>query len=179
MPFAMKSCIDFDKLEKAVVAEEVAFMGEIGDLACEEFKKLTANWGHDPKFEKKVIKTTSGKIKVEVWVKGDQKTRDIFGWVNKGTGEKAGGEAYVIPKEKGKILAFSSLYTPKTTPKSHGGPGKSSGPIRFATKVRHTGIEPRNFTDRVREAVMKEMEGELPKRIKAVVAKTAPSMSNF
>lgn len=110
--------------------------------------KIVANWEHKPDFKARK-KVTRQAISVYVFPAGPNK--DIWVWVSRGTGLYGPKKSkYPIePKKKGGVLAFPSVYTPKTKPRgpSYGGPGKSSGPTIFAKSVMHPGIKGRHFEE--------------------------------
>ncbi len=103
-------------------------------------KKVVANWKHKPDF-KAMKRVTKDAISVYVYPTGPNK--DYWIWTSRGT------RPHIIRPKKAKILAFPSVYKPKTTPRGPGyrGPGVSSGPTVFAKEVKHPGTKPRHFEE--------------------------------
>jgi len=104
-------------------------------------KKITANWEHKPDFQARK-RITRDAIAVDVWPTGPNK--DYWIWTSRGT------KPHPIKPKRAKVLAFPSIYVPKTKPRgpSYGGPGKSSGPTVFAMYVKkHPGTKPRHFEE--------------------------------
>jgi hypothetical protein len=116
--------------------------------------------------------------RIQVYV--DRRTRagKIYTWVDLGTGERGGGEAYDIFPKNAPVLSFHVPYVPKSEPKSV--PGVTSpnfGPVNpgpeanlALTHVIAPGIRPRNFTEelRVRMKDRKNTDG-LKMRIDAAI----------
>ena len=102
--------------------------------------RVVANWAHKPAF--KARKSVSrGGIIVYVYPSGENAKYWI--WTSRGT------KPHKIRPRRAKVLAFPSVYIPKTTPRgpSYGGPGTSSGPTRFAQEVDHPGTKARHFEE--------------------------------
>jgi hypothetical protein len=110
-------------------------------------ERVTANWEHKPAFKAKKRVTKEG-ISVYVY---PTKNKDIWTWVSRGTGiHGPKKKPYRIPKTGKKLLAFPSVYAPKTKPRgpSYGGSGESSGPTHFAMYIKdHPGIKGRHFEE--------------------------------
>jgi len=111
-------------------------------------RRIVASWQHQPEF-KAMKKVTRADIRIYVYPTGPHK--DIWIYVSRGTGLYGPKKSkYPIePKKKGGVLAFPSVYVPKTTVRGPGykGPGKSSGPTIFAKHVMHPGIKGRRFEE--------------------------------
>jgi hypothetical protein len=111
-------------------------------------ERIVANWEHKPEFKARKV-VTRGAIAVDVWPTGPNKKYWV--WVSRGTGLYGPKHRkYPIkPRKPGGVLAFPSVYTPKTRPRgpSYGGPGTSSGPTVFAMHVEHPGTKPRHFEE--------------------------------
>ena len=103
-------------------------------------RRIVASWEHKPDF-KAMKKVTRGAAKVYVYPAGENKKYWI--WVSRGT------KPHVIRPKRAKVLAFPSVYQPKTTARGPGykGPGKSSGPTIFAKEVHHPGTKARHFEE--------------------------------
>ncbi len=111
---------------------------EIADYAVKELEKTTATWNTDVKFEIR-----------EGWKETNVYTRNkVWNWLNEGT------SAHPVAPRAGGAMQFKTGYTPKTsvgsaTSNSGGGTGS------FAYSKGHTvsGVEARNWTEKVGEAV--------------------------
>jgi len=111
----------------------------------EDYERTTATWQHKPEF-KETVSTGKGLGGVAAEVSTTDK---VYGYVDQGTGQAAGHrpDRYPIVPKRAKMLAFASIFSPKTKPKVLGsGPGMR-GPIdTFRKKVMHPGIKPREFS---------------------------------
>lgn len=122
---------------------------ETKPMLVEYHERIVAEWaGEKPKFKAKK-KITRDAISVYVYPTGG-KGKDKWIWLTQGTGlyGPKHRKYTITPKKKGGVLAFPSLYTPRTRPGAGGqykGAGKSSGPTVFAASVEHPGIKPRPF----------------------------------
>jgi hypothetical protein len=103
-------------------------------------KKIVANWEHKPEF-RAMKRITRNSIRVYVYPMGPNKKYWV--WTSRGT------RPHPIEPKRAPILAFPSIYIPKTQPRgpSYGGPGTSSGPTVFAMHVDHPGTKPRHFEE--------------------------------
>lgn len=103
-------------------------------------RRIVASWEHKPDF-KAMKKVTRQDIRVYVYPTGPNKKYWI--WTSRGT------KPHPIEPKKAPILAFPSVYKPKTTVRGPGykGPGRSSGPTIFAMHVDHPGTKPRHFEE--------------------------------
>jgi len=126
--------------------ERLRYWGnKVGNEMKKDFEATTATWDHPVKFETKTSggKGLGGQV-TEVWT-----TDDIYRYVDQGTGQAAGhgGKYPITPKKKGGMLAFPSMFSPKTKPKVIGSSAGSSGPVdTFRQIVMHPGIKPREFS---------------------------------
>ena len=140
-------------VDKAAAALEVKAKA-IGDFAADEYSKVVANWQHKLAF-KPIITRQGGMVTMDVRMEGDAEAKNIWRYVNYGTGSKAGGSDYTIrPKRPGGVLSFNASYEPKTKPGGkYGGSGTRSGPLVRTEKARHAGITPRRFDLAIKKAV--------------------------
>ena len=133
----------------------------------EYHKRIVTPWsGEKPGFKGYVYVSRLG-LAIRVRATGSQHARDKWKWLTEGTGLYGPKhKKYPIrPKKPGGVLAFPSLYKPRTRPGAGGqykGPGKSSGPTVFTEEVMHPGIEPRPFPEVIarwaRPKFVKQME---------------------
>lgn len=156
MPLKLVRKPDFGKIIEGMARAEEKFLTDIADEAVELHEEIVDNWSNPPEFEVAVTRKRF-RITTEVKPKGDKEAVENWWRVNNGTGQRAGGSAYEItPKKPGGVLSFNLGYKPKTTPRSHGGPGVADGPRVFVKKVLHKGIKPRHFDKRVRRMLKKK-----------------------
>lgn len=103
-------------------------------------RRIVASWEHKPEF-RAMKRVTRGDIRVYIYPTGPNKKYWI--WTSRGT------KPHVIEPKNAPVLAFPSIYTPKTTVRGPGykGPGTSSGPTVFAMHVEHPGTKPRHFEE--------------------------------
>jgi len=122
---------------------------ETKPMLIEYHKRITDEWsGEKPVFKAKK-RVTRDAITVYVYPIGG-KGKDKWIWLTQGTGLYGPKHAkYPIkPKKKGGVLAFPSVYTPRTRAGAGGqykGPGTSSGDTVVVKSVMHPGIRPRPF----------------------------------
>jgi hypothetical protein len=152
-----------------------AMKGPVRRRLPEYPRDITGDWDHNPDFSAD-YKQGSNQVSVQSEPKGPN--RQIWIWMVEGTGlHGPKHKAYPIYPKRAKVLAFPSVYTPRTTPAGGvKGPGKSSGPTIFAAKVdrpgvTHPGMEKRPlvtlwvksvvewFVPMMREVIMKSARG--------------------
>lgn len=136
-----------DKILKQEIAKEV------NEAAFALSALLTASvrsWKNKPKFSPDV-RVEPHEIRGDVKITGKTKDKNVFGWVDRGTGKFGPKkQAYKIPKVPNAniTLRFRLGYKPKTKAIAKGnvGPGKATGPWVSAKQVTHPGIKAREFT---------------------------------
>jgi hypothetical protein len=106
-----------------------------------DFKKTTATWDTDVKFEMQI--SLSGGLSVEVYTENK-----IYGYVDKGTkGPYPIFAGIFTGKSNKKALAFSSQFAPKTIPGVIGSSAGARGSIDTVRPyVTHPGIKAREFS---------------------------------
>lgn len=118
---------------------------------------VTASWEHKVKF-RRVMVVSATLIKASVQAVG--KNREIFGYVDKGTGKYgARGAAYKIKPKNGGVLRFRGSYDARSqpaagkggAPRANVGTGKAIGGWVSTKEVTHPGIRPRNFAQSFEE----------------------------
>jgi len=103
-----------------------------------EHERRVDNWENRPGFKARKF-ITAGSIKVTVFPTGGF-GKQLWEWTSKGT------KPHKIVAKNAPVLAFPSLYIPKTIPAGgFGGPGVYGDEIIFATEVNHPGTRPRRF----------------------------------
>lgn len=111
--------------------------GIYAGLIKEYLEGATKTWGHDPAFRIEGLHAgSSGRARVSV-ITSDKP----FIYVNEGTRAH-----WIRPKTPGGVLAFNSVFRPKSTPGSlRASRGFSGPPVAFAQAVWHPGTEARHF----------------------------------
>jgi hypothetical protein len=118
------------------------------------------SWSEQPEFKKYVA---VGKQRWWISIKYDQTTKIgmIYYWVDKGTGERGGGEPYDIFPVEADQLTFTVPHIPKTVPTEFGIPGivlqdfvSDSNTVHTNAVLDHPGIFPRNFTQSLQDYYM-------------------------
>ena len=135
---------------KAIAKEiEDTLDRETKPTLIEYHERIVAQWSGDkPGFKARKRVTRTG-ISVSVYPTGGE-GKDKWIWLTQGTGlyGPKKKEIKIKPKKPGGVLAFPSVYTPRTRAGAGGqykGSGKSSGPTVFAKEVTIKGIRPRPF----------------------------------
>jgi len=128
-------------------------MRSIAEDSIAELESDISDWETQPDF-KSDVHVGKRVWRLKVYVDRRTKAGKIYTWVDKGTGERGGGEKYDIVPKKAPLLSFDVPYQPKTEPKVV--PGVSPpdfGPVNPGPEahlalpiVQAPGIRPRNFT---------------------------------
>lgn len=130
-PIRTKKPFDSSVFRKEVIAEA----HELGAFVKKDYEKTTKTWTHKPEFGVMVKATGKG---VELTVSTDDK---IYGYVDQGT------KPHIIRPVRKKMLAFSSKFRPKTTPRQIKSVKGYRGKVdTLAHQVHHPGTEAREFT---------------------------------
>jgi hypothetical protein len=123
-----------------------------------EFMLSTATWEHDVKFEKL---TQVGPKSIEILVDTDD---EIYRYVNEGT------RPHRIEPKPGNVLAFPSVFRPKSQPgRQTSGAGFSGGPTRFSMGVNHPGTKARRFD----KTIMKTFTPKFRRRMEQAMTNAA------
>jgi len=120
-------------------AAQRAFEQQMKVIAKEwekELGKTTATWEDKPAF----------KVRLERRAKLYAVTAEVSDmrwiWIDQGTKPHD-----IVPKRPSGVLAFPSVFKPKTRKRYLGSNrGYSGGPMRYAKRVKHPGIEAREWT---------------------------------
>lgn len=139
------------RLDHQLRREILDELNDAGDTMKREFKKVTSDWRHKPKFN---TFTEIGRKQIVLTVIPEKfgMAANIWRWVDAGTGRYGKRKsAYPIrPKRTNptQTLRFRTGYSPKTAPvaKYNQGTGSASGPWVSKKEVMHPGIKPRKFT---------------------------------
>jgi len=133
-------------------------LNNIGSDMRDYYQDVTASWKTKTTFNV-YLKVTPELISVYV----DPKS-DIFRYVDEGTGQRAGGSAYIIrPKRPGYPLRFRGGYNARTQPVARYdvGDGTSSGNYVSTYEVLHPGITPREFTKTAQENIKRRFKRDI------------------
>lgn len=114
---------------------------------------VTASWEHKVQF-RRVMVVSATLIRASVQAVG--RNKDIFGYVDKGTGKfGARGAAYKIKPKTAPLLRFRAGYDARSRPaagsggmpRANVGTGKAIGGWVSTKEVTHPGIRPRKFAE--------------------------------
>jgi len=113
---------------------------EFEKIAVAEHAAVVKTWQHQPEFKARrygwLVKGSHA-ISVQVWTDDP-----VWRYVDEGTKPHP-----IRPKKRGGVLAFPSMFKPKTQPRSlKSGAGASGGPVVITQAVEHPGTEARNFS---------------------------------
>lgn len=110
-----------------------------------EFAKTVATWNDKPKFESE-ISLSGGDAMVLTGPTGSDEAVQHFEWVDQGT------KPHIIRPRRGRVLRFSSKFTPKTRKgwigSQRGGP---SGDPVYAPVVHHPGTQARELSEAIQK----------------------------
>lgn len=145
---------------------------KFGTKVKKRYRETTRTWETKPRFETVVsLKGIGGEKGPTVMVYTDSQ---IYGWVDYGTGEAAGHggkypiwAGYYTGKSDKRVLAFPSVFEPKTVPNVIGSGSGYKGEVdTFTPYVEHPGIEPRRFTEIISEEMMPVFEEDMAQAMK-------------
>lgn len=122
---------------------------ETKPMLLEYHQRIVDEWSGEKPIFKAKKKITRDAIIVYVYPTGG-KGKDKWIWLTEGTGIHGPRHKEIVikPKKPEGVLAFPSVYIPRTRPGAGGqykGLGKSSGETVFAKEVHVKGIKPRPF----------------------------------
>lgn len=123
-----------------------------GTQIKKDYEGTTKTWKRKPKFE--TLVSLKGGPTILVYT-----SNEIYGYVDRGTrGGEGEGPTYEIwagyytGKSEAKVLAFPSMFTPKTKRGSlESGSGSSGEVDTFRPYVEHPGIKSRDFTKTIKK----------------------------
>lgn len=145
----------------SIVRDEVRVSYKLlGDVAIKRLQLDIASWEDEPDF-RAIVQVGTKQWRLRIAYDTTEMMGKIYKWVDEGTGERAGGEAYEIFPKNADSLHFELPFEPKTVGSPLGGldipgivlaPGLGE-PVEdvFVKSVLHPGIEPRHFTESLRE----------------------------
>lgn len=135
--------------DKIVRADLFKAADEAGFAMAALLTAAVQSWKLKPKFTPETT-VKPELIQSVVKITGKKKAKQVFGWVDQGTGKFGPKKSpyIILPKKPGGSLFFNTGYQPRTKPiaKANVGPGKASGPLVVAKGVIHPGIKAREFT---------------------------------
>ena len=119
-----------------------------------DFGVTVQTWEHKPEFD---IEREPGKR--TIWT-----GHKVYLYVTRGT------KPHTIRAKNGKALAFSSQFTPKTTPRTIGsGPGGRGPADTFRREVQHPGTKAREFEEEIAEKWQRELPDVMQRAIDSEV----------
>jgi hypothetical protein len=138
-------------------------MAKVAKAHQKSLERIVSDWsaGTKPTFSAKTVVVAS-RIGVNITVKEANRSKPVWMWIN-----KTGTKPHKIPKQpkRGKKrLRFRTGYSSKTAPSParYGGPGRATGPIRYARQVNHPGFKPRKFSAQI----LKDLRPEYNKAVR-------------
>lgn len=142
-------------LHNIILDEVRKAYNDLADEMMAWLRRDIESWSQQPTFMKTV---NVGRQRWFISIRYDKTTKigEIYGWVDRGTGERGGGEAYDIFPVNADVLHFTVPNFPKTVATGFG-PGivlqSLGGEVTdvFTDHVVHPGIEPRNFTQSMKD----------------------------
>ena len=117
------------------------YMNYLADEIRHDFEQTVRTWEEKPEFK---VTASKGLFKIKIKVETyDQ----VYMWVSRGT------EPHEIEAINAETLAFRyGDYEPKTSPdRIDAIQGHDDGEMVYPRRVRHPGIEPRNFDKQIQE----------------------------
>ena len=137
-------------------------LAKVAKAHQKSLERVVSDWSSStkPTFKIKTV-VTAQRIGVNLTVREANRQKPVWKWI-----DRTGTKKHKIPKKpkQGRSrLRFKTGYQSKTgaRPARFGGPGRATGPVRFARQVNHPGFPPRNFS----KTILKDLR---PKYNKAV-----------
>jgi len=127
--------------DKAVRKEIISALNDFEKIALREAKTIDQTFETPFDWKYFTNRLFVADMEARVWTDDPR-----YKWLDEGT------KPHIIqPKKPGGILAFPSVFKPKTSPRRlPSQPGGSSGETVFAKLVHHPGTEPRNYSRQLR-----------------------------
>lgn len=146
--------LDTKAIQDAVYAAQRDWMFKVID----EFVKTTKGWKTKVAFVGRMHGEGIANI-IEVYT-----TNKIYGDVNDGTKKHDIWAGWYTGKSDKKVLAFPSIYSPKTKPGSlEIGEGSSGGSTVFSPYVEHPGTKARDFVGQIKNKMAPVLEKDMQK----------------
>ena len=142
------------KKDKIVRQELLLAVGQTAKLYQKSLNIVIRNWKIDVRF---ILDTSVIPNLIEVMIKADGQDKEIWGYVDKGTGQfRAGGAPYEIRPKGAKPLRFRTGYDARTQPvgKFNVGTGQATGSWVSKYSVIHPGIKPREFMSEISKTLL-------------------------
>lgn len=125
-------------------------LAKVAKAHQKSLERVVADWSSStrPTFKAKTV-VTAQRIGVNITMREADKKRPVWLWI-----DKTGTKKHKIPKrpKMGRSrLRFRTGYQSRTgaRPARFGGPGRATGPVRFARQVTHPGFPPRKFGEQI------------------------------
>jgi hypothetical protein len=126
-------------------------------------ERVVSDWSSStrPKFRAKTV-VTGQRIGVNIEVREADRKKPVWKWI-----DQTGTKKHKIPKrpKAGRSrLRFRTGYQSRTgaRPARFGGPGRATGPVRYARQVNHPGFPPRKFS----ETILKDLRPEYNRAVR-------------
>lgn len=149
-------------------------MRRVGNRMVKDFERTTTTWESQPKFK---VSTHAGHtlenpVSTEVWAESD-----VWNWIDKGTRPHEIWAGWYTGKSDKKVLAFPSMFTPKSVPgKLDAQAGDSGGETVFRPYVEHPGIEPRRWTEEIFKIWQPRFKAEMESAMSEFSRKSGQAM---
>ena len=125
-------------------------LDKVAKTHVKSLERVVADWSSStrPTFKAKTV-VTAQRMGVNITVKEADRKKPIWKWV-----DRTGTKKHKIPKKPktGRSrLRFRTGYQSRTgaRPARFGGPGRATGPVRYARQVTHPGFPPRRFSETI------------------------------
>lgn len=152
--------------EDALRLELLNAIRDVGRKVKKDFEATVKTWEHKPEFEM-LISLIGGPT---VLVATDD---EIYRYVDEGTKPHPIFAGVYTGKSDKKVLAFPSIFKPKTTPNVIGsGPGFKGGDTVLRPYVNHPGTKPRNFSKIIKKKWDKPYKRRMEQAMKDVARKS-------
>lgn len=152
----------------ANIQNEIAKQLEVvGKQHVIEQEKVVSDFNTKIKFEYRIraVNTSPPTVTLSIVVKNEDESLRDSDWTVGDLWQaldKTGVRSHNIQPKRAKRLAFLTNYEPHTRPIArYGGPGRATGPIRFAGRVDHPGFPPRKFS----ESIGKRLDQQFKKAV--------------
>jgi len=147
-------------------AELIAGILEISRGILKDFQETTKTWAKKPKFD--MLYDLKGGPTVLIGTDDE-----IYRYVDEGTKPHPIFAGIYTGKSDKMVLAFPSIFKPKTTPNVIGsGPGFKGGDTVLRPYVNHPGTKPRNFSDNIRKKWEKPYKRRMERAMKDAARKS-------
>jgi len=133
----------------------------------QDYEATTKTWEHKPEFKETVSAGKgAGGIIAEV-----STTDEIYSYVDQGT------RPHIIRAKNAKVLAFASIFSPKTKPRVLSSTGGSRGSTdTYRQEVHHPGTEAREFSKEIEKKWQPRFKDRMQEAMKDAAKASGHSM---